>query len=236
MASGIDSSAYGSHAVSAGSESVAVGVGASANGVGTVAEGAGAVASYTGSVAIGQGAKALADPTTAVGNNAIAQGNNSVALGANTTANGSNSVALGQGSVANRADSVSVGDASTGFSRQITNVAPGTMGTDAVNLNQMDAFGNRILQQGEGYTNAAVGGALREAYAGIAASLATPSIPVLKPGQKWIGMRMGTYGGQSATGVAFSYQINRRTNIGATIAKSYDGGPVAMSAQIGYAW
>src|SRR5690606_29258413 len=48
-----------------------------------------------------------------------------------------NSVALGAGSVADRANSVSVGE--VGGERQITNVAAGTEGTDAVNLDQLNA-------------------------------------------------------------------------------------------------
>src|SRR5690606_18112530 len=48
-----------------------------------------------------------------------------------------NSVALGAGSVADRDNTVSVGDA--GDERQITNVAAGTEGTDAVNLHQLNA-------------------------------------------------------------------------------------------------
>jgi autotransporter adhesin len=46
-------------------------------------------------------------------------------------------VALGSGSVADRADSVSVGRA--GNERQVTHVAAGTAGTDAVNVNQLQA-------------------------------------------------------------------------------------------------
>src|SRR5690606_17043759 len=49
---------------------------------------------------------------------------------------GDSSVALGRGSYADRDDSVSVGAA--GAERQVTNVAAGTEGTDAVNLDQLD--------------------------------------------------------------------------------------------------
>ncbi|WP_194270688.1 beta strand repeat-containing protein [Glaciimonas soli] len=55
---------------------------------------------------------------------------------------GSNSVAIGANSVANRSNSVSVGD--VGSERQIVNVAEGTVGTDAVNLDQLTAVKNQV--------------------------------------------------------------------------------------------
>lgn len=74
---------------------------------------------------------------------------NAVALGANAWAIAENSVALGQGSLADRANSVSVGAAHDwqgldgtvykAIDRQITNVAAGTEGTDAVNVDQLNA-------------------------------------------------------------------------------------------------
>ncbi len=50
-------------------------------------------------------------------------------------------VALGQGSIADRVNTVSVGSA--GAERQITNVAAGVQGTDAVNVNQLNAVANQ---------------------------------------------------------------------------------------------
>ena len=47
-------------------------------------------------------------------------------------------MALGAQSLADRANTISVG--SVGFERQITNVAAGTAGTDAVNKDQLDAL------------------------------------------------------------------------------------------------
>ncbi|MGF7130393.1 autotransporter adhesin [Paraburkholderia sp. EB58] len=57
------------------------------------------------------------------------------------TASADGSVALGQGSVADRANTVSVGSA--GSERQITNVAAGVEGTDAVNVNQLNAVASQ---------------------------------------------------------------------------------------------
>ena len=147
MASGTNSTAIGQAAQASALGATAIGRAARATDTNTTALGTNAVANYSGSVAIGAGAKALADPTTAVGSNAIANGSNSVALGANTTANGSNSVALGQDSVANRSNSVSVGNSTDGLTRQITNVAPATQGTDAVNLNQLNQTASELRDQ-----------------------------------------------------------------------------------------
>ena len=209
-----------------GQGATAIGNGSVANGDNTTALGAGAQAHFAGSVAIGAGAKALADPTTAVGNNAVAQGNNSVALGANTLASGDNAVALGQGSLAERANTVSVGNAQTGLNRQITNVAPGVTATDAVNLGQMQGAVAAMGQDARNY-----------AAKGIASSLAIPSVPVLAPGKNWVGAAVGTYGGQSALGVAWGYQVNANVNMGLGVATSSgNNSRPAARAQVGYSW
>jgi autotransporter adhesin len=155
------------------------------------------VAKFAGSVAIGAGAQANADPTTAVGNNAIANGNNSVALGANTTANGNNSVALGQGSVANRENSVSVGNAATGLQRQITNVAPGTMPSDAVNLGQVQGMIGQA-------TSAILNQADRHADQVAAMAAATSMTPMFGPKGYSLTAATASVGSQSALGIGFA--------------------------------
>ncbi|MEC5409519.1 hypothetical protein VOM14_28705 [Paraburkholderia sp. MPAMCS5] len=88
-------------------------------------------------------ARATGSSSVASGPYSLAAGNNSSAYGANTVALASNSVALGAGSVASRSDSVSVGylssDGKSQYTRQITNVTAGAAGTDAVNVNQLNA-------------------------------------------------------------------------------------------------
>lgn len=56
-------------------------------------------------------------------------------MGQGASAAAEGSIALGQGSVASRANTVSVGNSQS--SRQVTNVAAGTEGTDAANVNQV---------------------------------------------------------------------------------------------------
>lgn len=115
------------------------------------------------SIAIGNNAAtdATALESIAIGNDASvgAGASGSVALGAGSSASAANSVALGADSVASRgslagysafalvgpqnsAGEVSVG--APGAERQITNVAPGSSATDAVNLAQLQAVAGLI--------------------------------------------------------------------------------------------
>jgi len=88
-------------------------------------------------------ARATGSSSVASGPYSLAAGANSSAYGANAVALASNSVALGAGSVASRSDAVSVGylssDGKSQYTRQITNVTAGAAGTDAVNVNQLNA-------------------------------------------------------------------------------------------------
>ncbi|CAG4885984.1 YadA-like family protein [Paraburkholderia saeva] len=110
---------------------------AAATGSDSVAAGPWALAAGATSTAVGRGAGAMGTGSVALGANSNAVLDQSVALGANANAVGVGSVALGSGSVASRGNAVSVG--SSTVQRQIINVAKGTAGTDAVNLDQMNA-------------------------------------------------------------------------------------------------
>ncbi|HGE8132228.1 TPA: YadA-like family protein [Salmonella enterica] len=87
----------------------------------------------------------------AIGNNATVD-NVAVAtaIGNRATVTAVNSVALGYGSVADRAETVSVGG--NGTKRQITNVAAGTVGTDAVNVNQLNDKAAETLKSANEYS------------------------------------------------------------------------------------
>ena len=118
-----------------------------------------ALANVANSIAIGELTKASSN-SIAMGTKTLATGLESVALGSNSFAEKDHSIALGSNSVANTgagelgfvigggtdanvtatnstAASVSVGDASKSIRRQITNVAAGTIDTDAVNVAQL---------------------------------------------------------------------------------------------------
>jgi autotransporter adhesin len=176
---------------------------ASATGVHSVAAGANAVATGADSVAMGSGAQASADNSVALGQNAVVTGTGSVAMGSGAQASASDAVALGQNSVADRANTVSVGAA--GSERQITNVAAGTQGTDAVNVNQLNQSAGHTLKQANDYTDSKTEGTRRDAYAGTAAALAVAGLPqAVLPGRGMVALGGGTYGGQSAVAIGVS--------------------------------
>ena len=116
--------------------SASVALGALPCGIWSSAAIAGDTCELNGTSAAG-GATAAGATALACGAGAQAGGSGSVAVGNGATASATGSVALGSGSVATQANTVSVG--STTVQRRIVNVAPGTAGTDAVNLNQMRA-------------------------------------------------------------------------------------------------
>ncbi|MGB7196551.1 MAG: hypothetical protein WBD81_24115 [Collimonas pratensis] len=220
---GVSGSVACGNGVSAkGANAIAQGTNASANGDNTVALGAGATASFNGSVAIGAGAQAIADPATAIGNNAIASGNNSVAVGANAVASASNSVALGQGSLATRANTVSVGY--TGGERQIANVAPGTLGTDAVNLNQMQASAQDTLNQSKSYAARAT-----------AQAMAIPRVYIAHGDNSGIAVGTASYGGYGALGIAFASSVSQHTQL-AVGASAANSGQLAIQGSGSFSW
>ncbi|WP_436226854.1 YadA family autotransporter adhesin, partial [Caballeronia sp. LjRoot29] len=202
-ATGTKAVAVGAQAVATGAGSIAMGSGAQATADNAMALGQNAVASGTGSVAMGNGAQASAESTTAVGQNSVASGAGGVALGNGAQATANNTVALGQNSVADRANTVSVGAA--GSERQITNVAAGTQGTDAVNVNQLNQSAGSTLKSANDYTDSQTEGARRDAYAGTAAALAVAGLPqAVLPGRGMVALGGGTYGGQSAVAIGIS--------------------------------
>ena len=190
-------------AVSSGTQSVASGAKASATGAGSAAFGAGASAAGAGALAAGQNASASNVGTVAAGQNASASGVGATAIGSGAKATADNSVALGQNSVADRANTVSVGAA--GQERQIVNVAPGTQGTDAVNVNQLGQFSANTLKQANDYTNSKFDDARRDGYGGAAAAIAIANLPqAVLPGRGMVAVGGGTYGGQSALAIGVS--------------------------------
>ena len=166
-ATGADALAAGYGAAAAGNNAAAFGTSASASGPNGTAVGSQSLASGASAAAFGQGSSASAGAATAIGAASQASGVNTTAVGAQAAASGLNSsafgvgslasapnstaigqlaqatavnaVALGLGSVADQADTVSVGKA--GAMRRIVNVAPGIVGTDAVNVDQLSAIG-----------------------------------------------------------------------------------------------
>ena len=152
------------------------------------------------SVNIGKDTKADAQNSIAIGNrvsvHSSAKGSVAIGENARVTAGASNSVALGQNSVANEANTISVGN--NNLKRRITNVADGINDTDAVNMRQLNAIGNKIGKldskiRGVGAMNSAM-------------SALIPNHRSDKDTQLSLGL--GTYGGESAIAVGFFHYTN----------------------------
>ncbi|WP_298628090.1 YadA-like family protein [uncultured Legionella sp.] len=174
---------------------ISPGVAVSANNASNLSN---AVSSGENSLASGYGAQALGTQSTALGNKAVATGVNSVALGYNSDDQGRNNV-------------VSIG--SPGSERQITNVAPGTQGTDAVNLNQL---------------NQATRTTRNEARSGIASALAFASLPqAFIPGKFLISGGYGNFQGESGFSMGASKAFadgNAIVKLGGTVSGRGDAG------------
>lgn len=99
------------------------------------------------SVAIGLNTRTPGTNAVAVGAGALASAVGSSAYGVGATASNTNSVALGSYSSTSRDNSVAIGG------RQITDVAAGTAGTDAVNVDQLNQGVASAVGQANAYTN-----------------------------------------------------------------------------------
>lgn len=184
---------------------------ASAMGTHATAVGAAAVANGDQATAIGGGAQSNAAAATAVGAQAVVTGANASALGAGSQASASSAVALGAGSVADRANTVSVGQA--GSERQIVNVAPGTHGTDAVNLNQLNAAVDQTYQS--------INDLDRSTRKGIASASALQIVTPYLPGRTTLNAGVAGYRGQAAFGLGVSRWNEKGTiNLNAGVASS----------------
>ncbi|MFL9999008.1 YadA-like family protein, partial [Paraburkholderia sediminicola] len=174
--------------------------------------------------------------STAAGSGATSAGNNATALGSNASAKADNSVALGAGSVADRGNTVSVGAA--GAERQITNVAEGTQGTDAVNLNQLNA----ATTTSNAYTDQRIAGVQNQindvakgAYGGIAAATALTMIPDVDKGKTLsFGVGVSSYKGYQAVALGGTARITDNIKVKAGAGMSSVGTTVGVGAS--YQW
>lgn len=159
--------------------------------------------------------QATGKDSTAVGSGAISTGSNSVALGSNSTDGG-------------RGNVVSVG--SVGAERQVTNVAAGTQGTDAVNVNQLNAA---ITQQANNF-NQQINGVARSAYAGVAGATALTMIPdVDKDKTLSVGVGLGSYLGYHAVAVGGTARITENIKMRAGVSTSpHNGTTFGMGASM----
>ena len=113
--------------------------------------------------------------------------------------------------------------------QRISNVAPGRVGTDAVNLNQLAGLGNALQNNID-----RVG---QKAYSGVAGAIAQGSIPqVTRPGATGIGVGSGYYGGQSAMAIGVSAMSDGGNWIIKGNFSANTGGHVGVGAGALYQW
>ncbi|AEA63090.1 Putative membrane-anchored cell surface protein [Burkholderia gladioli BSR3] len=160
---------------------------------------------------------------------------------------GSNSVALGQGSTdGGRSNVVSVGSSTQ--QRQITNVAAGTEGTDAVNLNQLNALSTSMSQSFSGQqsqlnllgsqlaqTQQAVQQTNQMARQGIAAATALTMLPQVEPG-KTVNMAIGVARFAGESGMAFGASAHVTTNGILKLGIGVSGQNKTYGVGYGYSW
>jgi autotransporter adhesin len=181
-----------------------------ATGAGSTAVAVGAAATGDYAVAFGQSANAAGTSSTAIGRAAQALGANSVALGQGAVASAMNSVAIGNGTVADRPNTVSLGG------RQLVNLAPGTSGTDAVNLNQLQ-------------------GVERHADGGIATAIAMSGVWLPADKKYAVSTNLGVFGGETALAAGAALRLTDNAILNGSVGFGVDGG-VGGRVGVSFAW
>lgn len=207
----------------------------SASGSNSAAGGAGAVAAGANSTALGNGAQASADNAVALGAGSVANRANSVSVGSvgaerqvANVADGSEATdavnvrqlqASQQGTLrydnnvngTTNFNSVTLGQASSGPT-QVRNVAAGTAGTDAVNVDQLRSGMAQTLDWSKAYTDERMDSFDRNlkrtddrASAGIASAMAVASLPQpSEAGRSMASFAAGSFNGESGMAVGLS--------------------------------
>ncbi|MGJ7524810.1 YadA-like family protein [Variovorax sp. GB1P17] len=107
---------------------------------------------------------------------------------------------------------------------RISNVAPGVLPGDAVNVQQ--------LQEVQGN----IGNVARIAYSGIAMAAAMAGMPPLESGKQFtVGLGVANYAGYSAMAIGGSARINDRVVVRFGLGTS-SGSKVLVNGGVGYSW
>ena len=146
-----------------------------------------------------------------------ATGTDAVAIGANAQASGNNSIA-------DEANTVSVGSA--GNERRVTNVAPGVNGTDATNVNQLNALRDDVSTSMTSLRRAALGG--------VAAAMAMPNLMPSSPGKTVVGAGVANYKGYNAFAAGATYRSENGKWLVNGAASVTQNGDAGVRAQAGY--
>lgn len=183
--------------------------------------------------------KATGSDSTALGSGATAAGQGSAAMGTGAIAVGANSVALGNNSFDEGRDNVvSVGSA--GHERQVSNVAAGTQGTDAVNLNQLQNASAVAAQYTDARVNqlgAQIETNRRDANAGTAGAIALANLPqAFIPGKSMLSAGVGNYEGETSLAVGVSKLSENGKWVLKLGGSANSRGKVGIGAGVGFHW
>jgi len=166
----------------------------------------------------------MVNSSTDSGSKPSASGQDSIAIGSNAQASGNNAVAIGANSVAEESNTVSVGSADN--ERRVTNVAAGTKGTDAANVNQL----NKLRED----VGASMRSLQRSAYSGVAAAMAMPNLMPSAPGKVVMAAGVGNFKGYGAFGAGATYRSDDGKWLVNGAVSLSGNGDAGARAQVGY--
>ncbi|SFQ36653.1 YadA family autotransporter adhesin [Variovorax sp. 770b2] len=263
-ASAVSSVAVGLQSTASGTSAIALGTGTLASGANGVALGTGAVTSSTGGVALGAGATAdragMGGKAELFSNTAVSSTQGAVSVG---SAGGERQIANVAGgtqatdavnvrqlqAVQSRAvnygtnvdgsvnyNQVTLGNGQAPGGTTISNVAPGVAGTDAVNVNQLNAQGSQANAQNNQLRNE-IRATQRDASAGTAGAMAMSGLPqAYIPGKNMVAGSAAGYEGQSAIAIGYSSITDNGRWVMKLTGSANSRGSVGVTAGAGFQW
>ncbi len=244
--------------------SVAVGLQSMASGTSAIASSTGTLASSTGGVALGAGAAAdragMNGKTELFSNTAVSSTQGAVSVGSAGGERQITNVAGGTQAtdavnvrqlqaVQSRAvnystnvdgsvnyNQVTLGNGQAPNGTTISNVAPGVAGTDAVNVNQLNAQNSQINAQNNQLRDA-IRTNQRDANAGTAGAMAMAGMPqAYLPGKSMVAGGIAGYEGQSAIAIGYSSISDNGKWVTKLTGSANSRGSVGVSAGAGFQW
>jgi autotransporter adhesin len=131
---------------------------------------------------------------------------------------------------------VTLGNGQAPNGTTISNVAPGVAGTDAVNVNQLNAQSGQINAQTNQLRDA-IRANQREANAGTAGAMAMAGMPqAYMPGKNMVAGGVAGYEGQSAIAIGYSSISDNGKWVMKFTGSANSRGSVGVSAGAGFQW
>ena len=256
--------AVGDFATATAVSSVAVGLQSNASGTSAMALGTGTIASSTGGVALGAGAIAdragMGGKAELFSNTAVSSTQGAISVGSTGGERQITNVAGGTQAtdavnvrqlqaVQSRAvnygtnvdgsvnyNQVTLGNGQAPGGTTISNVAPGVAGTDAVNVNQLNAQGSQVNLQNNQLRNE-IRATQRDANAGTAGAMAMSGMPqAYIPGKNMVAASVAGYEGQNAIAIGYSSITDNGRWVMKLTGSANSRGSVGVTAGAGFQW